>query len=154
MSTILDSVLEGLLEKMEPVIPKEQLHKLIVKCVHGELSSQQSMDAADMLTSDLALIINLTYQKRKEEFEKNHESDCIDRLQNYKDRITDLKLTNAHMNGRLITLASDTMSMVEPAERGHKERSKKVEATPSSKSYGGKGLLHMGRNHVPLKKMK
>jgi hypothetical protein len=70
MNAVLDEMLEELLGKMEPMIHKDTLHELIVSRVRSELSGQQLMDGTDTLTSDLSLLMNLTWQKRKEEFEK------------------------------------------------------------------------------------
>jgi hypothetical protein len=127
------------------MIPKGQLHELIANRVHGELTGQQSMDAVDTLTSDLSLIMNLMWQKRKTDFEKDISHNYEERLQDYKTRVKDLKMTVANLNGRVTILTSDFTAKPEPNKRGRKPRPKKVDATPPPKSYGGKGIPPYGQ---------
>jgi hypothetical protein len=91
------------------------------------------MDAADTLTGDLSV-------------EKPLISDYNDRLKNCKDRINELKLTNANLNGRLSILSRDDSSTkAESKKKGLK--SKKIDATPPPPkgSYGGKGIPSYGQ---------
>jgi hypothetical protein len=85
------------------------------------------------------------WQKRKERYEKNLQHDYNERLQDYKQRIKDLKLTDANLNGRVAILASDFVAKPEPKKRGPKPGSQKIDAAPPPKSYDGKGILPYGQ---------
>jgi hypothetical protein len=65
----LDGVLENLLGEMESAIARAGLGQLIASPMQGELSGQQSEDAAAILASDLSIIRNMMSMKRKQERE-------------------------------------------------------------------------------------
>jgi hypothetical protein len=95
MSATVDAVLESLLGRMESPIPRAQLTEPITNRIHGGLTSDQSIDAAEKLTSDLTLILHIMWMKRTEESEKEMRRDYDDKLNYYKDRIKELKADKA-----------------------------------------------------------
>jgi len=84
-------VLESLLGHMQSPISRAELGQLIANRAHGELSGQQTEDAAVAVSSDLSIFLSMMWMKRKQEPEKGLEATYEERMKTYKECVHEMK---------------------------------------------------------------